>query len=248
MHGSSNTPEEARENNSSALHWIRALQLRDWGSVGLLPMEQWAPSWLTAVRLVGFASSPMGLLIGKTGIIVANPSAERLLTRGVGPQLTGASIFDRLPDHHALIHTILNRALAGEAVSFPDPTLEGATELRESLGFEFELIPIANARGGFDGVMVTIANVGADQQRIRELTESEARLRLALHASGMVGTWTLDIATGHATADANVARVYGLPETECFSGIDAALFEEAVHPEDRAPRAGGSHPRHPNRH
>jgi hypothetical protein len=168
----------------------------------------------------------MGLLIGKTGIMVANPSAERLLTRGVGSQLTGASIFDRLPDHHALIHTILNRALAGEAVSFPDPTLEGATELSESLGFEFELIPIANARGGFDGAMVTFANVGADQQRIRELTESEARLRLALHASGMVGTWTLDIATGHATADANVARVYGLPETECFSGIDAALFEK----------------------
>ncbi|MFD1703090.1 diguanylate cyclase [Methylopila henanensis] len=78
----------------------------------------------------------------------------------------------------------------------------------------------------------TASEVEALTERIRRLTESEQRLRLALEGSGMVGIWTLDVQSRTTIADANVARTYGLSPEACEAGISDSHFMAAIHPED----------------
>src|SRR5690606_9636947 len=88
-------------------------------------------------------------------------------------------------------------------------------------------------RGEIAGVLGTAFDVTELRRRIRRLSESEQRLQLALEGSGMVGIWTLDVASGTSTADASVARMYGLPVEICAQGVDQDVFLQAIHPEDR---------------
>jgi PAS domain S-box-containing protein len=63
------------------------------------------------------------------------------------------------------------------------------------------------------------------------LKKNEARLRLALDASG-AGVWSWDQATGLITADEAYRRMYGFAPDET---VDYATWEERLHPDDREP-------------
>ena len=63
------------------------------------------------------------------------------------------------------------------------------------------------------------------------LKKNEARLRLALDASG-AGVWTWDRATGLITADEAYRAMYGFAPDET---VDYATWEARLHPDDREP-------------
>ena len=66
------------------------------------------------------------------------------------------------------------------------------------------------------------------------LKKNEARLRLALDASG-AGIWSWDRATGLITADAAYRAMYGFAPDET---VDYAVWEARLHPDDRESLTG----------
>jgi len=63
---------------------------------------------------------------------------------------------------------------------------------------------------------------------------SAERLRLALEASGRIGTWEWDLATDTVTGDERTARLYGVDPRLAADGAPAAAFIVHVHPDDYA--------------
>jgi len=61
---------------------------------------------------------------------------------------------------------------------------------------------------------------------------SADRLRLALEASGRIGTWEWDLATDTVTGDERTARLYGVDPQLAADGAPAAAFIAHIHPDD----------------
>jgi PAS domain S-box-containing protein len=64
---------------------------------------------------------------------------------------------------------------------------------------------------------------------------SAERLRMALEASGRIGTWEWDLASDIITGDERTARLYGVDPRLAAEGAPAASFLVHVHPDDYGP-------------
>jgi len=69
---------------------------------------------------------------------------------------------------------------------------------------------------------------GRMQQRIADLTESEARLHFTLRAGGL-GTWTLDVPAGRLVASAICKANFGRSPADTFSYEE---LQASIHPDD----------------
>jgi PAS domain S-box-containing protein len=84
----------------------------------------------------------------------------------------------------------------------------------------------------FGGAMRTarLASTQKVLQTRKELDQSEERLRLALHSSG-IGVWNWDIASNVISTDENCSIMFGLPIGDFPKTIEE--FRAFVHPDDR---------------
>ncbi|HEY0180802.1 MAG TPA: diguanylate cyclase [Dokdonella sp.] len=220
--------------SSESARWLRAQAARDWTSAGLPAFADWDPAVVAVMRTIAHAQSPMALMIGRRGIVAANRCAERLFAEKVGGSINGRSVFEVLPESAAFYASVLERASAGEGTIHRDQPIRLIHAGRaQTSWFNLDFTPVTARSGRVLGVLGVASDVTFHVERMRSLSESERRLRLALEGSGMVGVWTLDVATNLCTADARVARTYGLPELDCRDGLDDARFVAAIHPDDR---------------
>jgi len=70
------------------------------------------------------------------------------------------------------------------------------------------------------------------RRALREKSRSEARLNLALDASGVVGTWDWDVAADRVYADPRFAALFGGDSLWTSEGKPVAEYVNAIHPED----------------
>ena len=80
--------------------------------------------------------------------------------------------------------------------------------------------------------------IGRDVSEARRagqlLGVAEERLGVALRASGVVGLWDWDLATGLIRADANFARIYAVDAASAAAGQTFADYRSLFHPDDLA--------------
>lgn len=214
--------------------WLQAQSELDWSRVGLPPLSDWDASLLAMLRTSVCAPSPMFLLVGSDGILIANDATQRLFAIKANGPLNGRPVSDCLPVYAPLWKLILARAHVGETTTLRDEPIRTVVNGVEELKwFNLEFLPILGSGNECLGVLGIAFDVTDHIRRIHELSDSEERLRLALDGSGMVGVWTFDVASGMSTADDNVARTYGLSEEDYQKGFDDRLFLDAIHPDDR---------------
>ena len=144
-----------------------------------------------------------------------------------------------------LISSDVGRPLSALARRFDDPHLDDDARAvlerlvpadREVAGADGRhylrrVLPYRTADDRIDGVVITFVDVTARRQAESAFRLSEERLRLALAAARM-GAWTLDLAAGAHTRDANLNRMLGLDPAETTQPFEAFLAR--VHPDDRA--------------
>jgi PAS domain S-box-containing protein len=89
---------------------------------------------------------------------------------------------------------------------------------------------------GADGKPERLVSVGRDITERRniedKLKRSEQRLNLALNASGLIGTWTWDIANNKLYGDENFARLYGVDPERAARGATPDECSRYYHPDD----------------
>jgi diguanylate cyclase (GGDEF)-like protein/PAS domain S-box-containing protein len=83
---------------------------------------------------------------------------------------------------------------------------------------------------GVAGVFLTLRFIGKLRQAREALAQSQERLNLTLHSSG-IGVWNWDIATDLCTADDNCCLLFGLPLGQFPKAV--AGFAALIHPDDR---------------
>ena len=81
----------------AATEWLRGLSTVDWQAAGLPAFEDWDPALSAVAILMARSPSPMAMMIGPKGILLANHRAQDLLAATTGA-VNGLSVFDVLPD------------------------------------------------------------------------------------------------------------------------------------------------------
>ncbi|WP_158608428.1 sensor domain-containing diguanylate cyclase [Stagnimonas aquatica] len=224
---------EAHHHQRSPSDWLALQASLDWPSAGLPPFTEWEPALLAVMRLVAHASAPMILMVGPEGVLAANAEAQSLLAEP-GSAINGRSVLTALPGLAPFYSAVLKKTRRGETLHFSDqPNPLNSDSASATRWFNLDFTPVTATAGNVIAVLGTASEVTPHIRRVQGLSDSEQRLRLALESSGMVGIWTLDVRTRTSTADANVARMYGLSELDYQSGVDSALFIQAIHPDDR---------------
>lgn len=214
--------------------WLQGQARLDWQSAGLRAFGDWDQAIVTVTRLVASSSAPMALMLGPRGVLLANERAQDLFAEKTGGRVNGRSVLDVLPDSAPFYSEVLAKVLSGQSLSFQRQAIRLLREGRaQTHWFNLDFMPVSAAGGAVSAVLGVASEVTAFVQTIGRLSDSEQRLRLALEGSGMVGVWTLDLATHTSTADASVARIYGLPIEDCRLGVSDERFAQAIHPDDR---------------
>jgi PAS domain S-box-containing protein len=95
-------------------------------------------------------------------------------------------------------------------------------------------LPLHAADGTIERWFGTCTDID-DIKRIETLLKaSEARLRNALDAAEVVGTWDWDVVGSRIYADPRMARLYGLDPEAAAAGVGLEAFTTPIHPDDRA--------------
>jgi signal transduction histidine kinase/ActR/RegA family two-component response regulator len=170
-------------------------------------------------------SAPVGIVVAEAPsgrILLGNRRSEEVLRRSrLGGPGEGARL--AAPDGP------LRRALDGEEVA--------PVEMRVRRGdgsFTWLSVTAAPVRDAateaVTGAVVVFADVDAARRAAAAVTESEARLRLALDA-GQVGTFDWNLRTGELAWDPRMRELFALPPG---MAVSFEVFQGGVHPDDLA--------------
>ncbi|MBK1658304.1 PAS domain-containing protein [Paracraurococcus ruber] len=94
-------------------------------------------------------------------------------------------------------------------------------------------LPVRDPQGRIIRWFGTCTDIEEQKQTGEKLRLSEERLRLALSASEMVGTWVWDVAANRITADPGYARLFSVTPEAVAEGLPIETLLPALHPEDR---------------
>ncbi|MDQ6628802.1 MAG: PAS domain-containing protein [Pseudomonadota bacterium] len=149
---------------------------------------------------------------------------EALTVAGLsGADFVGRTVADvQGPVNAPVYEERYRRALAGE--SFENEHQEhGRFYLTRG-------IPLRDDSGQVTGALAASYDITARRETERQLERAAAKLEGVL-ASAEVGLWSWNLGTDRIEQDANVARLYGLPDTGTAT---AAEHLDRIHPDDRA--------------
>ncbi|KMO27625.1 hypothetical protein VQ02_32950, partial [Methylobacterium variabile] len=217
------------------------IRARDWAGHPLGPPETWPEALRTALSLVLNSPESMILAWGPDLHFFFNETYFPLL----GPRLGWAmgERFDRVwADGWEQAKPIIDDALAGRSRRFVDLPWKLGTDRGEAdTWWTFSYSRVLDGEGRVSGLFILTNETTAQVTATRRLRESEAiarenieRVRLALSAGAIIGTWFWDLPTDRFTVDEAFARSFGLDPALGREGLSLEQVIETVHPDDRA--------------
>ena len=100
--------------------------------------------------------------------------------------------------------------------------------------------PIHDENGQLAGTVLIFRNIAerraAERERdviLQQLRRSEERVRLALSATNVIGTWDWDVPDDSICADAGFAQAFGVDVAWAAAGAPMEEFLRNIHPDDR---------------
>jgi PAS domain S-box-containing protein len=178
----------------------------------------------------------LALQVSRTGVWTWDAIADRVLWDSHAREVFGLSIEtagDTLADLLAVIH-------GEDRQAFHSSLIAGETEIETEFrviwpngGTHYLASRCRTFRHG-SGHLLRVIGVSRDiteRKRAEEsLAQSEERLRLTLHSSG-IGVWSWDIVRNIVEADENNTGLFGLPIGQFPKTVEG--FAALVHPDDR---------------
>lgn len=126
-----------------------------------------------------------------------------------------------------IIRPYMERARSGETVSFDHQSLNTKDACR---WVHVDYVPDIDSSGTVKGIVVQVSNITEHILAEQKLRDSEARVRLATEATE-VGIWEWNILTDQIRWDAQMFRIFGIPQTP-NGFVQYTTWSNAVVPED----------------
>ncbi len=95
-----------------------------------------------------------------------------------------------------------------------------------------EMMQLQDTEGGQTGFLKILRDRTRERREQQELETSRERLRLALEASSLVGTWDWDITADTLYSDARFAHLFGVEPALAEAGAPLSAYVGGIHPDD----------------
>ena len=165
------------------------MRVRDWSDTGLGPISGWPQSLKTTVGLVLYSPVPMVLLWGPDGFMIYN-DAYSAFAGGRHPLLFGSKVREGWPEVADFNNNVMQVGLGGGTLSYRNQELTlHRNGVPEQVWMNLDYSPVLGDNGRPEGVLAIVVETTQQVLAERALAVAEERLRQALNASGMVGTF-----------------------------------------------------------
>jgi PAS domain S-box-containing protein len=213
----------------------------DWSLTPLGEPDAWPVALKTLISVMLGASQPMFVTWGAERTLIYNDAYAEILA-AKHPAALGKDFLDVWDEIRDDLLPIVQQAYAGEPVHMDDiALLMQRRGYVEEAHFAFSYTPVRSEDGAIAGFFCACQETTAQVVAERRLRESEARaqveaerVRLALEAGAIIGTWFWDVQADKFTVDEQFARTFNIDPALGHEGLTLEQVIATVHPDDRA--------------
>jgi two-component sensor histidine kinase len=206
--------------------------LRDWTNTSLGPISEWPQSLKTTVGILLRSPVPIVLLWGPDGVMIYN-DAYSVFAEGRHPLLFGSKVREGWPEVADFNDNVMKVGLGGGTLSYRDQELTLHRKgFPEQVWMNLDYSPVLGEDGRPAGVLAIVVETSQRVLTERALAKTEERLRQALNASGMVGTFDWHVQSDTFFSDARFAEMFSVDPAKGDKGAPLADYVAGIHPDD----------------
>ncbi|MGM4878038.1 PAS domain-containing protein [Bradyrhizobium sp. 956_D2_N1_5] len=208
---------------------IRSL---DWSNTSLGPIFEWPENLKTTVGILLRSPVPIVLLWGPDGIMIYN-DAYSIFAGGRHPFLFGSKVREGWPEVADFNDNVMKVGLGGGTLSYRNQELTlHRSGVPEQVWMNLDYSPVLGENGRPEGVLAVVVETTQQVLAERALAKAEERLRQALNASGMVGTFAWHVRSDTFYSDARFAGMFSVDPAKGDEGAPLSDYLAGIHPED----------------
>ncbi|WP_166222909.1 hybrid sensor histidine kinase/response regulator [Pseudomonas atagonensis] len=213
----------------------------DWSNTALGALQHWPASLCSTVQLMLASPLPMVMLWGHAGHMIYNDAYSRF-AGGRHPYLLGVPVELGWPEVAEFNRHVVNTCLGGGTLEFRNKDLVLLRDgVPEQVWLDLYYSPVANDDGVPAGVMAMVVETTelVLSERLRQSAEDayradNERVRLALNAGALLGSFVWDVKNNVLSADERFARTFSYPADQALDSLPQAVAESRIHPDDLA--------------
>ncbi|MBK5511894.1 hybrid sensor histidine kinase/response regulator [Pseudomonas sp. TH15] len=213
----------------------------DWSLTELGPLAMWPASLCSTVQLMLASPLPMVMLWGRAGYMIYNDSYSKF-AGGRHPFLLGSPVELGWPEVADFNRNVVDTCLAGGTLSYRNKALILLRDgVPEDVWMDLYYSPVANDEGIPSGVMAIVVETTEfmRSERLRQEAENayradNERVRLALNAGALLGSFVWDVKNNVLSGDERFARTFHYPPGQDLGNLPQAYTESQIHPDDLA--------------
>ncbi|WP_213938134.1 PAS domain-containing hybrid sensor histidine kinase/response regulator [Pseudomonas sp. dw_612] len=211
----------------------------DWSLTELGHIDDWPRSLCSTVQLMLASPLPMVMLWGRAGYMIYN-DAYSVFAGGRHPYLLGSPVELGWPEVADFNRHVVDTCLAGGTLSFHNKELVLLRDgIPEDVWLDLYYSPVADDDGRPAGVMAMVVETTDHVISERRRQEAEnayradnERVRLALNAGALLGSFVWDIEANVLSGDERFARTFSYPASHDLADLPTDIAESRIHPDD----------------
>lgn len=213
----------------------------DWSVTELGSLNTWPASLCSSVQLMLASPLPMVMLWGRLGYMIYNDAYSKF-AGGRHPYLLGVPVELGWPEVAEFNRHVVDTCLAGGTLSYHNKELVLLRDgIPEDVWLDLYYSPVANDHGEPAGVMAMVVETTDHVISERRRQEAEdayradnERVRLALNAGALLGSFVWDIKGNLLSGDERFARTFSYPVGQNLTDLPTDIAEARIHPDDRS--------------
>ncbi|EJM17414.1 PAS domain S-box [Pseudomonas sp. GM21] len=211
----------------------------DWCQTELGSLDTWPASLCSSVQLMLASPLPMVMLWGRAGYMIYNDAYSKF-AGGRHPYLLGVPVEMGWPEVAEFNRNVVDTCLAGGTLSYRNKELVLLRDgIPEDVWLDLYYSPVADDDGKPAGVMAMVVETTEHviSERRRQAAEDayradNERVRLALNAGALLGSFVWDIKANKLSGDERFARTFSFPADQDLADLPPDVTETRIHPDD----------------
>ena len=211
----------------------------DWSRTELGNLDTWPKSLSSSVQMMLASPLPMVMLWGRPGYMIYNDAYSEF-AGGRHPYLLGSPVELGWPEVAEFNRYVVDTCLGGGTLSFRNKELVLLRSgIPEEVWLDLYYSPVADDNGKPAGVMAMVVDTTERviSERRRQAAEDayradNERVRLALNAGALLGSFVWDVKSNVLSGDERFARTFSYPAEQPLDNLPQDIAEAHIHRDD----------------